>query len=729
MKPVSAWTTHVNTEIDTARFLFGKKWGSYRFGTYLSANSLWLVAEWANGTRIAFRCAFSALHTLKEVKSEEVDGTYNIHLETELGKFVIRIEFTTSEETMVHYTTTFTAARSFLVPFSPRDIVPLVQDGFIENATGKIFLHQVGSRSGQLFFSQTKPKGGSVFYFQNLTSLNDYCEYTRTTAADCVGGEWPEIGFRLPSAEQDPVPAGKELILSDAWVVLTDSIPADEFEISRNFLQYLGAVYSQISKPEQQYADWTDIASKALHDLTNNKGCWLHYDGKSYLNAYVSDYKTPPESMVQLAVLLPLLEYENWLGEKLAIADELASGLPNFYDWELGTEARWLPGLTDNLDGEEEQKRVDVMDSWYLYHTLMNLARLAQKGNKTAEKLVLDSVDFAMNVAHTFEYEWPVFYKMATLEIIKQESEPGKGGEHDVPGLYIHFMLEMRQLTGEKRYLNEAVRAAKRLKGWGFDLFYQANNTSFSAGALLRLYKETKEEEHLQLSYCCLAALFKNVQLWECNYGHGRHRPYFFGIFPLDNAPYTAAYEEFEVYTAIYDYLKEAEGIQILPALNLLLPEMVKYAVHRLPYYYPPMLPKEVFAEEVRSGEVNPGLWVTLEDLYDGWEENGQVGQEVYGTGLAFGIVPRQYHQIPDAGITVFIDYPVTSFRKFKNSLTIKVKGIKTMNCHLKVITDNDTLDMHVNEISKGKKVLLEPLRKNGREFAIKGGSTIKIEW
>ena len=124
------------------------------------------------------------------------------------------------------------------------------------------------------------------------------------------------------------------------------------------------------------------------------------------------------------------------------------------------------------------------MDSWYLQHPLLNLSRLALKGDKEAEKLFLDSIDFAIKVAHKFNYEWPVFYKMDTLEVVKAETQPGKGGEKDVPGLYAHVMLQAWELTGEKRFLAEAEKAALKLRGLGFELFYQANNTSFSAGAL-----------------------------------------------------------------------------------------------------------------------------------------------------------------------------------------------------------------------------------------------------
>jgi len=82
------------------------------------------------------------------------------------------------------------------------------------------------------------------------------------------------------------------------------------------------------------------------------------------------------------------------------------------------------------------------MDSWYLHHPLLNLSRLALKGNKVAEKLFLDSLEFAIKVARHFKYHWPVFYKMDTLEMVKAETKPGEGGEKDVAGLYAHIMLQ-----------------------------------------------------------------------------------------------------------------------------------------------------------------------------------------------------------------------------------------------------------------------------------------------
>lgn len=527
--------------------------------------------------------------------------------------------------------------------------------------------------------SLEKPRTGSVFYFQNLSALNKFCEATETSAGDLVGGVWPELGMKLPVIKHDkPLKKGEEYIISDAFVLLSDDLPKDNYQMSQQFMNHLADIYRVIPRPATEYHDWPGMLHKGLKDLSDHKGCWQFAEEQHYLNAYVSDYKTPPESMVQLAVLLPLIDYDKWSGEDHhPIIETLRNGLENFYDEQLGTIVRWLPGLEQNLDWSEEQKKPEVMDSWYLHHPLLNLSRLALDGDKLAEKLLLDSIDYAIKAAHEFNYEWPVFYKMTTLEILKRETQEGQGGEKDVPGAYAHLMLQVWELTGEKRYFDEAVKAAKKLDGLGFDIFYQANNTAFSAGALMRLYKETKDDSYLNLSYLCIAAVLKNVQLWDCNYGNAKFYPTFFAVFPLKDALYTAAYEEQEVFAGIHEFLKQAEGVDILPSVRLLLAEFIKYTINRVSFYYPPRLPKEILAnkDEVKTGEIDPDLWIALEDLQDGWNPSGQVGQEVYGAGIAFGIVPRQYLKVEKAGFMIFSEYPVTNFRLKQNQVIFESFG------------------------------------------------------
>lgn len=726
MNTVTPWSATAQEDIENSELLLERKILDYTYQFYNTGDSLWIVALLPDNGKIAFRAAFG-MNSCFEVVNLFDDKTIVIQLNTKLGGYEVRVDFPDTATPILHYTTTFTANMPLMIPFWPRDIVPLTQNGSVENTAGKIHMEQFGSRSGLLFASITKPATGSFFYFQNLTSLSEYCDVTQTESKNTVGGTWPEIGFQLPTTDKQPLPAGKAFIISDAYVVLETEIFEETTSICEHFLNNLVKIYKVLEQPRIEYHDWPEIAQKVVADLTNNKGAWTQKDGIPYLSAYLCDYKTPPESMVQLAVLAPFKEYEKWSAEKQTVCDDLIKGLPAFYDPKIKCINRWLPSMVDKLDKSEEQKKEMVMDSWYLHHPLMNLARLALHGEKTSEKLLLDSIDYVIKVAHHFKYEWPVFYNMETLEIIKEETAPGAGGERDVPGSYAHLMLLVFKLTKEKRYLNEAEKAAKKLADLGLNILYQANNTAFAAGALLELYKITNKKLYLDLSYTCLTGLFKNIQLYDCRYGFGKNYTNFFSIFPLNDAPYTAAYEELEVYAALSEYLIQAKDVEILPALKTLLPEFIKYAVGRIAYYYPTMLPKEMLSTEVKTGEIQADLWVPLEDLYNGWEQRGQVGQEVYGSGMPFGVVPRQYIKIED-DFLVFVDYPVTEQTKRGKSLTIHLQGDKDMCCNLKILKLGDrNIKMKVFQ----DKELLKAFHESAKihEYRISGQAVIKVQW
>lgn len=726
MNTVTPWSATAQEDIENSELLLERKILDYTYQFYNTGDSLWIVALLPDNGKIAFRAAFG-MNSCFEVVNLFDDETIVIQLNTKLGSYEVRVDFPDTETPILHYTTTFTANMPLMIPFWPRDIVPLTQTGSVENTAGKIHMEQFGSRSGLLFASITKPKTGSFFYFQNLTSLSEYCEVTQTESKSTVGGTWPEIGFQLPTTDKLPLPSGKAFIISDAYVVLETEIFEETTSICEHFLNNLVKIYKALEQPRIEYHDWPEIAQKVVADLTNNKGAWTQKDGIPYLCAYLCDYKTPPESMVQLAVLAPFKEYEKWSTEKQPVCDDLIKGLPAFYDPKIKCINRWLPSMMDKLDKSEEQKKEMVMDSWYLHHPLMNLARLALHGEKTSEKLLLDSIDYVIKVAHHFKYEWPVFYNMETLEIIKEETAPGAGGERDVPGAYAHLMLLVFNLTKEKRYLNEAEKAAKKLEKLGLNILYQANNTAFAAGALLELYKITNKKLYLDLSYTCLTGLFKNIQLYDCRYGFGKNYTNFFSIFPLNDAPYTAAYEELEVYAALSEYMIQAKDVEILPALKTLLPEFIKYAVGRIAYYYPTMLPKEMLSTEVKTGEIQADLWVPLEDLYNGWEQSGQVGQEVYGSGMPFGVVPRQYVKIDD-DFLVFVDYPVIQQNKRGKSLTIHLQGDKDMCCNLKIFKLGDrNIKMKVFQ----DKELLKAFHESAKihEYRISGQAVIKVQW
>jgi hypothetical protein len=735
MNATSPWLLTVNNKLNSPDLIpvYQQDVAGYSFKVYLVDDSCWLTAAWPKGSRIAFRLAYSPNDKLELKEVLEKDGTNIFRIASLMGEYESVVQLPAQNNPVLRLTTTLKAAAPILFPYWPRDIVPLGAADSDVLAEGEIKVSQVGTRSGQLYFSLSRPKAGSVLYLQNLTALADYNQQTETSAADTVGGEWPEIGFALPpTLKNKPLEAGVSYILSDAFVAFSEEVPADEPAMVKQYLDLLAAIYLQLPKPDTRYQHWPDILQKGLSDLTDSPGCWSQVAGNHYFNAYVCDYKTPPEIMVQLAVLLPLLDYVEWSDSQLAVMKKIKEGLPAFYDEKLGTIMRWHPEAADNLEGEEEQKQPLVMDAWYLHHPLLNLSRLALKGDAVAKKLFLDSLAFSIKVAHHFDYTWPVFYKVDTLEVVKAETQPGKGGEKDVPGLYAHVMLQAWELTGEKHYLAEAEKAAQKLQGLGFELFYQANNTAFSAGALLRLYKITKKQIYKELSYLCLANVFRNVRLWDCNYGYGKNFPSFFALFPLNDAPYTAVYEEQEVFCAFHDYLRHAEGEQIEPSVRLLMAEYIRFLVDRSVYYYPTMLPKDMLAEKVKTGEVDPNLWIALEDLHDGWEKSGEVGQEVYGAGNAFGILPRHYMQVKEAQLMIYTDYPTYGFSARKHRpVTFRLAGDGRLNCRLMVVkTGRDKLPELTLTLGGSKEKLQGKRVAGGHfEFKVPGDGEVHINW
>lgn len=685
---VSPWMLSLLDELGTEKK--DPRWtyslNDFSFELVEGTQSLWIVARFPAGGEIAFRAVYCPDGRLEIDEIRERENGIEVQVSSTIGGFRLELDFPHPDQTLLHCTTVINPVAPLLIPFWPRDVLPLGREKDLTDSEGIIYAKQVGPRTGLVYFSLTRPKGGTVLYFQNLTSLNDYCRQTETSLSDTVGGEWPELGFALPATTEKTIEANKELVISDAYISFSTKVPEDDLVMSRQFLDLLGQVYLALPRIETEYIHWPEVAKKSLRDLMNSEKCWSEVRGNRYLNAYVADYETPPESMVQMTVLLPLIEYAEWSGEDIPIIQELLEGLPRFYDKKAGVLGRWLPSVADRLEGDEPQKEPRVMDSWYLYHPLLNLSRLALKGDKAAEKLFLDSMDYAIEVAHKFDYHWPVFYDLDTMEIVKAETKEGQGGETDVAGIYAHVMLQAYELTREERYLEEAKNAARTLKGLGFNMFYQANEVLFASKAMLRLWKETSEELYLNLSYLCMANVFNNLWLWECDYGYAENYRTFFALFPLKDAPYTAEYEELEGFAGFHVYL-ENHGAGIPESLKILIAEFIRHMTYKASFYYPPNLPKEALSEEPKTGELDPKLWIPLEDIYDGWEQAGQVGQEVYGAGMAFAMVTRQYWRVPGEKFMIHVNYPIASFSTaHEGKAMFRVLGDHRFSCRLRLM-------------------------------------------
>jgi len=648
-------------------------------------DSLWAFIRRDGAGGLAVRAAFLAgpfEWSREEPRSGE---TARVRLASALGEHVVVFMAGGDGLDHVRITVEFTPAAPMLVPFVPRDLYPLDSDDDPVGAKGRVEAGQRGLNAGLVYFHIDEPAFGNVLYFQNLTALNDYYRATKTKPDGAVGGEWPELGYLMPSPPQsgtpptNPLPAGKTVTLSDAIIVMRHDASTEERESARQFLQMLGRAYQLIDLPRTEYRDWVDRAERTLRDLDEAPEATIRHYGHRYIHPYTAaEY---PDIMVQMAIISALHDWGIWCGAQPPLKAELQAGLGKFYDPKLKTLRRYLPNVGSDKDA-------DAVDSWYLYHPLLNLGNLALSGDEEAKKLFLKSVDFGIEAAHHFKYKWPVQYKITDFTVITESAGADGRGQTDVGGVYAWVMLQAYELTDDRRFLDEARAAIDAAIGLRFNVNYQANLTAWGAAACMRLWRITDRDVYLQQSYVYLASFFHNTEIWESELELATHYSNFMGATCLQDAPYMAIYECFDAYSAFERYLDDS-GPDLEPAARMLIGEYCRYTLSRAWYYYPDALPPEAISPKQRepNGHVDRKLSFPLEDLYPDGQLAGQVGQEVYGAGAAFVFATRAFHSVEGAPFRIYCDLFVRSMeRTGDRSVTLTLNGGETCSAGLSVV-------------------------------------------
>jgi hypothetical protein len=652
---------------------------------HVAMDSVWALIRRQGQGGLALRVAFLAgefrCHALRAKAGEAA----RLKIASVLGEHVV--VFHTGSDALEHMRmiVSFTPSAPMLVPFVPRDLYPLDADDDPSGAVGSVAARQRGLNAAVLYFRIDEPAFGNVLYLQNLTAMNDYFRVTQTKPDGAVGGEWPELGYLLPTPPQcgdsspAALPAGVAVILSDAILVFRPDAPADECESARQFLQMLGAVYRLLDLPSTDYRDWIARAERTLRDLDHAPEATIRHYGHRYVHPYTAaEY---PDVMVQMSLVAAIHDWGKWRGEPHPLEAELAAGLGKFYDPKLKTLRRYLPNVGDDKDA-------DAVDSWYLYHPMLNLGKLALGGDKQALELFLKSVKFGIKAAHHFKYRWPIQYNVTDFSVIVETAESDGRGQTDVGGLYAWVMLQAFKLTDDKHFLDEARAAIDAAIGLRFNLNYQANLTAWGAAACMRLWRITDKEVYLKQSYVYLASFFHNSQIWESQIEHAVYYRNFMAVTCLQDAPYMAIYECFDSYAAFERYLDDS-GPDLEPAARMLITEYCKYALDRAWYYYPDALPPEVIAAKQRegNGHVDRKLCFPLEDLYADGQPAGQVGQEIYGAGAAFIFATRAFHHVDGAPFRLYCDHFVRAIEQTGDrALTIALHGGDSCTAGLSIV-------------------------------------------
>ncbi|MBO9575717.1 MAG: hypothetical protein J7494_08280 [Sphingobium sp.] len=639
-----------------------------------AAQSIWAIIRRPGKGGLALRAAYLPGGYSVARAEPETGEAFRLTLASAMGEHRVVFRTDGAPFDTLRMTVDLTPARAVLIPFMPRDLYPLDTDGDPLSAKGHVEAGQRGLNGGVLYFQLEEPAFGNVLYFQNLTAMNPYYRATKTKPDGAVGGEWPELGYLLPSPPQSGTPPtdalqpGVTVTLSDAILVFREDRPPHERESARQFLQLLGVVYKMLDRPKTDYRDWIDRAERTLRDLDKAPEATIRHYGHRYIHPYTAaEY---PDIMVQMSIVAAIHDWGRWRGEPHPLEAEFKVGLGKFYDAELKTLRRYLPNVGDDKDA-------DAVDSWYLYHPLLNLGRLALDGDKVARDLFMKSIDFGIRAAHHFGYKWPVQYKISDFSVITEAAEADGRGQTDVGGIYAWVMLQAFELTDDKRFLDEARAAIDAAMGLRFNVNYQANLTAWGAAACMRLWRITDRPVYLEQSYVYLASFLHNCEIWESEIELAALYRNFMGATCLQDAPYMAIYECFDSFTALERYLDDS-GPDLDPAARMLIAEYCKYALDRAWYYYPDALPKEALAPKQRenNGHIDRKLSFPLEDLYPDGQQAGQVGQEIYGAGAAFVFATRAFHKIEGAPFLLYCDnFLRTIERTGERSLVIAVDG------------------------------------------------------
>lgn len=704
--------------------------GDFTIHVHRMDEALWVLVRRGDTGGLALRAAVWAGDATIDFPRPSKAETARAVIKSALGAHRVGVEAGRRDLPYLRVTTSFDPASPTLLPFTPRDLLPLGAGDDPLCAMGCVEAVQRGLNAGVVYFRFDRPALGNFLYFQNLTALGDYFETTGTNPNESVGGVWPEIGFALPSApthrsdDAMPLPAGEEIILSDAILICRPDIPRDERDTARQFLQMLGAAYRLLELPDPDYHDWVSRAERTLHDLDTAPEATIRHYGHRYVHPYVAaEY---PDAMVQMSIVQAIHDWGKWRDEPHPLAKEFFGGMGKFFDAKRSILRRYLPNVGDDKDAE-------AIDSWYLYHPLLNLGRLAVDGNSGARRLFLKSLDYGIRAARHFDYKWPIQYKAGDFSVIEESAGADGRGQTDVGGTYAWVMLQAFELTGEKRFLDEAGAAIDAAAGLGFGINYQANLTAWGAAACMRLWRVTARDAYLQQSYVYLASFFHNSEIWESRIGHSRHFSNFLGVTALQDAPYMALYECFDSYTAFEHYLSDS-GPDLEPAARMLIAEYCKYALDRAWYYYPDTLPTDAISDKQRenNGHVDRSLSFPLEDLYADGQPAGQVGQEIYGAGAAMIFATRAFHPVEGAPFLLFCDHFVrASERTGDTAISLTLDGGETCKGRLSFVRRKRRKLPPVVSVKLPDGDRLKPMSSSAEQvdFIVPANGRILLEW
>ena len=220
---------------------------------------------------------------------------------------------------------------------------------------------------------------------------------------------------------------------------------------------------------------WKDFAAGTVRDL-QDKSAQVEVNGHIGLRAYVKGssqlWKQPADNfelMTVADVLWPSLLYLQLHSTPSFDQEckELVADLPGMYRAE-----------THSISNSYLRQENERADSWYPFEN--GLIKYPMIGSLAGAKEVtahfMDAFETARKMAHQYDYLFPIYYRVATLEA------EGAGTNYAVGGLYAWGALIAHRLSGDAEYREEAKRAIRALCTVASDrLFHEPQELAFGA--------------------------------------------------------------------------------------------------------------------------------------------------------------------------------------------------------------------------------------------------------
>ena len=125
---------------------------------------------------------------------------------------------------------------------------------------------------------------------------------------------------------------------------------------------------------------------------------------------------------------------------------------------------------------------------------------------------------------------------------------------------------------------------------------------------------------------------------------------------------------------------------------------------------------------------------IPVEDLTDGWQQSGQVGQEVYGSALAFVAATRHFRPLPGTHLRFHCDYPLTDFTATgrPGALRFRLMGDARGMATIRLIpTDpNRPTPIVTCSIARPRRRVAPTISPEGHiVFRVRGDAVVKVGW